>query len=152
MRSNFQNDSTKQNFMIPTNFCRCFKGILLRNNPNKWVFKTSNISKVHIPSWLLWTTALIDSLTFDVFLCEVPRDPKMSCKLERNTTIIWLLFEWEEICNLITNELIDLFPLGNWFCKLLDNSCNDTKYFHWIDAGLNKCYQNRLSSAVVVGQ
>ena len=58
----------------------------------------------------------------------------------------------EEIWNLITNELVDLFPLSDWFCKLLDPSCNETKYFHWIDAGLNKCYQKRLNSAVAVGQ
>ena len=50
------------------------------------------------------------------------------------------------------NELVDLFPLSDWFCNLLDPSCSETKYFHWIDAGLNKCYQKRLNSAVAVGQ
>ena len=35
----------------------------------------------------------------------------------------------EEIRNLIRNELVDFFPLADWFCKLLDHSCNRTKYF-----------------------
>ena len=34
----------------------------------------------------------------------------------------------EEIRNLIRNELVDFLQLGDWFCKLLDHSCNRTKY------------------------
>ena len=32
----------------------------------------------------------------------------------------------EEIPNVIMKESLDLVPLGNYLCKLLDPSCNET--------------------------
>ena len=57
------------------------------------------------------------------------------------------VFEWEEIANFITNELVDLFTMGDWLCKLLYNSCNETKYINsFVNSHFNKSYEKRLSS------
>ena len=39
----------------------------------------------------------------------------------------------EEIPNVITNQSVDLFPLGSYLSTLLDLSWNETKYVQYLD-------------------
>ena len=48
------------------------------------------------------------------------------------------LVKREEIRNLITNEWVDLVPLGSYLSKLMDFFYNDTKYITLINSGVNK--------------
>ena len=47
----------------------------------------------------------------------------------------------EEIRNLIRNELIDLLPVGDLFCRLLDRSCKQTKYVQFLD----QCWRQQIT-------
>ena len=51
------------------------------------------------------------------------------------------LVKREEIPNIITKLSVDLVPLGDQFCKLLDTSCNETKYLQFLD----QCWRQQIT-------